>query len=141
MSNDDKWLENLKCKDLGPMPAVLGPSGGAFCDYTGLAMKGCVVSTSTVQVTFDYEAWFTGAIDSASLALGVKNVDVKLLNVLASSSKLCDTKSCIQNSISCVDNYNKAKDTALDFLGVTKNSTDVIQSKCKFIYRIDQLIG
>jgi len=122
--SDDAFLDNLGGVDAGS--SVLGPSGGASCDYTNPGIKG--VSVTTFPVTFDYEAWFTGAIDSASLALGVKNVNIKLLNSLSYSARLCDTLLCSEDpNISCNNNYNAAlKNLAL--LGVSKNTTDIVQT-------------
>ncbi len=88
----------------------------------------------SVEVTFDYEAWFTGDIQPASLALGVKNVDSKLLGYLASAVNMCDGIQCTANSANCIDIYNKAL-INIGIVGISKNSTDIIQTKCTWMYQ------
>jgi len=126
--SDDAWLNNWNGAGQGITSPALNPTGGAYCDYSSVPSA----KVNTFQVTFDYEAWYTGAIDSASLATNVKNVDSKLLGYLASSVDLCDDIACTANSNNCVDIYNKALANT-GIVGIAKNSTDIIQTKCKLI--------
>jgi hypothetical protein len=105
---------------------IINPSGGAYCDYSSTPGS----EVKSFKITFDYESWFTGNIDAASLASDIQNVDKKLVGYLASSVNLCDTLSCTANSGSCVDIYNKAVNN-VGIVGISKNSTDIIQTKCK----------
>jgi hypothetical protein len=106
-----------------PSPTI-NPSGiGAFCDYSSTP----AAKVKTAQVTFDFEAWFTGAVDTASLASNIARVDSKLVGYLASSVGLCDTLACTANANNCIDIYNKAN-TLGTITGISKNTTDIIQT-------------
>lgn len=121
MSYDD-FMSNWMGAGVSTSPSLY-PSGiGAFCDYTNIP----AAQVYTTPVTFDFEAWFTGAIDASSLSSHIATVDAKLVGYMASSMGLCDTISCIANTNNCNDIYNRAN-TLGAFTGITKNSTDIIQ--------------
>jgi len=84
-------------------------------------------------VKFEYEAWFTGDISAPALALGAKNVNSKLLGYLASSANLCDGLECTANTADCKIIFNTAVNTDGGIVGISKNSTDIVQTKCAFI--------
>lgn len=133
MGTDD-WLNSNTYGGSGSAPKEAPLSivktnnllSSVFCDMTNY--PGYVQDFS---VTYNYEAYFTGAIDSASLASDIKNMNSKLIGYLASASGLCDTVSCTPNSVNCVAQYTKSLvDKTL--MGVSKNTTDVIQTNCKY---------
>jgi hypothetical protein len=105
-------------------PTLNLAAGVAICNYTDSP----AVRVKTIKLTFDYEAWFTGDMDSASLASGIKNVGTKLLGYLASSAGLCDTLVCTANSNDCIDLFNKANIQG-NILGISKTSVDTIQTQ------------
>jgi len=130
----DDWLNSNSYSGAGltkPAPVVISKTNNllssVYCDMTNYPG---VVQDYTV--TYNYEAYFTGAIDSASLAADVKNMNSKLVGYLASTAGLCDTLQCTPNSVSCVAQVTTSKANKV-IMGATKNTTDVIRTQCKLL--------
>jgi len=126
----DDWLNSNSYSGAGstkPAPVVISKTNNllssVYCDMTNY--PGFV---QNYTVTYNYEAYFTGAIDSASLAADVKNMNSKLVGYLASTAGLCDTLQCTPNSLSCVAQWTKSK-TDVVIMCATKNTVDVIRTQ------------
>ena len=132
--SDDEWLNSNSYTGAGntkPADVVAVMKDNlllsAVCD-----MSNYPNSVKDFTVAYNYEAWFTGKIDSASLALHIQHVNSKLVGYLAKAATLCTDASCTSGSNNCINQLSNSMVNKV-IMGVSKNGVDSIQTNCKSI--------